>query len=210
MLIDGPWCDHLTPITGIDSDVLGRHILRSRLQRTGGRRDARTGETAHGVTEDTTTVAHDAPLPRIPGCLRGYAVAIDGDVRAAVFVAIEGRAPRAATARSRSDVAATETIDGDGSLLRMVLFVEADWRRQGIAKALVLRVLADAQLAGAAHVVLEGLEVDSGLLKLARLFCADVVVAHDSYEAWFEVAAKSPPPADHARSIASRRRRTVG
>jgi GNAT superfamily N-acetyltransferase len=82
---------------------------------------------------------------------------------------------------------------GSPAIVEVAMWVDPQFRRRGMAVALVQQCIAIKRQAGASHLVFNGVENDEALRKLLRRFSTDLVFTCGTCQAWLELGAASAP-----------------
>jgi GNAT superfamily N-acetyltransferase len=104
-----------------------------------------------------------------------FAVVVEEEIRACLHYSFADRAARP-------------------GVCRVAVWVEPDWRRQGMASALLLRCMAMTRAHGRRNLVLDCVGADYGLRQLALRFSADLIFLERECHAWLELE-----PGENAR-----------
>jgi GNAT superfamily N-acetyltransferase len=84
---------------------------------------------------------------------------------------------------------------GPAPVVNAALWVDPQWRRRGMAHAMLQQCVANLRQAGVRHLVCDGLESDVAMRKLLRRFSADFIFVNGSCQAWLELGAVAAPVA---------------
>jgi GNAT superfamily N-acetyltransferase len=79
--------------------------------------------------------------------------------------------------------------------MQVALWVAPQWRRRGMAQALLQDCITVSRKAGVRHLVFDGLDSDAALRQLLRRFSTDFVFAGGTCQAWLELGAVRAPVA---------------
>jgi GNAT superfamily N-acetyltransferase len=169
MLYTGPWHDAIVQLGAAQRVAVKQRIVRETAEAEIGA-DV-TGLAAHSSQSGSNETSDSDWI----------AVCASDEIRAVLVAeAVYAR-------RGRSS--------GPATIVKVALWVEPQWRRRGMAQALLQRCIAVNRQAGVRHLAFDGLDNDEALRKLLRRFSADLVFAGKTCQAWLELGSITAPVA---------------
>ena len=164
MLYTGPWRDAIVRL-----DAAQQIILRDRM--------ARSTAAAPDNVEPPCWPILPAPADASAGSTGSQSTWIGLRVREDIAAALTF----APTYERRERHARGPTI------MRVAIWVDPQWRRRGMALALLQHCVSINRAAGVRHLVFFGLESDAALRKLLCRFSADLIFTREGCQAWMEL-----------------------
>ncbi len=166
MLYDGPWANCIVAFELGTAAMFERYL--SACCQHYGRHDQKLGKLPALASE---------PKSRFPHARRpdgAIGVQVGGQIQAVALYSLCGTA-------------------SDKRIMKLFISVAKDYRRQGMATALLMRCSAIAQHAGLRYLVHE--DVDADALRFVRLASAELTFCDGDCQAWIELGPLPPAPA---------------
>ena len=171
MLCSGPWAQSLVAFGPGTSAEFERFFVTL------------CGSSAQSEQRFGKLPALGPPTGKLAGALRGTALPQICRPDGAIGVNVDGQIKAVAIYRISGTAASNRN-------MHLLIGVAKDYRRTGMATALLMRITTIARRAGSRYLVLE--DVDVGVLKLAQRASADLVFCNGECQGWIELAPVQP------------------
>jgi GNAT superfamily N-acetyltransferase len=166
MLYDGPWADCIVALDPSTSAAFEQHLATSRQHANRAQQQFDRLPTLSGEAKSASLSAY-----RLDGAL---GVRVDGQIQAVALYSLSGTA-------------------SGKHIMNLFVSVAEDYRRRGMATALLMHCAAIARQAGLRYLVHE--DVDADALPFARLASAELNFSDGECQGWIELGPKLPAPA---------------